>query len=193
MGAEFSIGISDDELPRVAPLIGAVMRPDEAPSEVLVALLTGGTPTNRAFMIAPVLPTSFNEPEILRAQIPSGNGCTSARSLARIYGGLVSEVDGVRLLGPDRVDDLRRVQSEGDDLVLVGDPNAIGSGFFLPDPESRMLGPGSFGHSGMGGSLGTALPEREIGFGYVMNQCQAQVTGDPRSQALQEAVLACTA
>ncbi len=192
VGAEFIIGVTEDELPRVAPLIGAVMRPDEAPSEVMVALLTGGTPTNRAFMIAPVLPTSFNEPEILRAQIPSGNGCTSARSLARIYGGLVSDVDGVRLLSPERVEDLRRVQSEGDDLVLIGDPNAIGSGFFLPDPESRMLGPGSFGHSGMGGSLGTALPEREIGFGYVMNQMSTRIKGDPRTRRLQAAVLACT-
>jgi CubicO group peptidase (beta-lactamase class C family) len=76
--------------------------------------------------------------------------------------------------------------------VLVGDPNAIGSGFFLPDPESRMLGPGSFGHSGMGGSLGTALPEREIGFGYVMNQMSTRIKGDPRTRRLQAAVLACT-
>jgi CubicO group peptidase (beta-lactamase class C family) len=192
VGAEFHIGITDADLPRVAPLIGAVMAPDEAPSAVMVALLTGGTPTNRAFMIAPVLPTSFNEPEILRAQIPSANGCTSARSLARIYGGLVSEVDGARLIGPDRVEDLRRELSHGDDLVLVGDPNSIGSGFFLPDPESQMLGPGSFGHSGMGGSLGTALPEREIGFGYVMNQMSTRIKGDPRTRALQAAVIACT-
>ena len=192
VGAEFPIGLDDEELARVAPLLGPVPKPGEAASAVMVALLTGGTPTNRAFMIAPVLPTSFNQPEILRAQIPSANGCTSARSLARIYGSLVSEVEGVRLISPERVEDLRRVQSQGDDLVLVGDPNAIGSGFFLPDPESRMLGPGSFGHSGMGGSLGTALPEREIGFGYVMNQMSTRIKGDPRTRKLQAAVLACT-
>ncbi|WP_421120263.1 serine hydrolase domain-containing protein [Aquihabitans daechungensis] len=79
VGAEFHIGVPDAELPRVAPLIGAVMRPDEAPSEVMVALLTGGTPTNRAFMIAPVLPTSFNEPEILR---PRSRRATAAPRLA---------------------------------------------------------------------------------------------------------------
>ena len=39
-------------------------------------------------------------------------------------------------------------------------------------------------HSGMGGSLGTALPEREIGFGYVMNQMQLGMTGDQRTATL---------
>ncbi|HWJ60388.1 MAG TPA: serine hydrolase domain-containing protein [Acidimicrobiales bacterium] len=192
VGSDFTIGVSDEQVGQVAPLIDAPIEPGADPSAVVLALLTAGTPTNRAFLIAPLLPSGYNDPAVLKAQIPSSNGCTSARGLARIYGGLVSEVDGTRLLSPERVDDLRRVQSQGDDLVLVGDPNAIGSGFFLPDPESRMMGPGSFGHSGMGGSLGTALPEREIGFGYVMNQMSTKIKGDPRTRALQAAVLACT-
>lgn len=194
VGAEFHIGVSDDDLPRVAPLLdfpppvpGAELDP------TIAAILTPGTPTNRAFMIAPVVPTTFNQPDLLRAQLPAANGCTSARSLARIYGGLVSSVDGVRLLSRAQVDDARAVQSEGDDLVMRSGPNRIGSGFFLSDPISPMLGEGSFGHSGLGGSLGCALPEREIGFAYVMNQMSAQVKGDPRSRALLDAVLACTA
>lgn len=193
VGAEFIIGARDDELARIAPLldfpIGAL---SEDPDPTIVAILTPMTPTNRAFMIAPVFPTSFNDKQLLQAQIPSANGCTSARSLARIYGSLVSEVDGVRLLGPAQIDDARAPRSEGDDLVMVGSPNKIGSGFFLPDPLSRQLGDGSFGHAGLGGSFGCALPEREIGFGYVMNQMTAQIKGDPRTRGLMEAVVACT-
>ena len=193
VGAEFIIGATDDELPRIAPLldfpIGGL---SDDPDPTISAILTPGTPTSRAFLIAPLLPTGYNDEAILRAQIPSGNGCTSARSLARIYGALVAEVDGVRLLGPEQIADARSPRSEGDDLVLIGGPNAIGSGFFLPDPMTPQLGPGSFGHAGLGGSLGSALPEREIGFGYVMNQMSAQIKGDPRTRALMDAVLACT-
>ncbi|MCU1356962.1 MAG: esterase, partial [Acidimicrobiales bacterium] len=186
VGAEFSIGATEEQLARVAPLIdfppGAIGGDGADP--MFAALLTPGTPTNRAFMIAPVYITNFNEPQLLRAEIPAANGCTSARSLAAIYGATVAEVDGTRLLGAAQVDDARAVRSEGDDLVLIGSPNRIGSGVFLSDPISQMLGEGSYGHSGLGGSLGCALPEREIGFGYVMNQCSAHVKGDPRPKAL---------
>jgi CubicO group peptidase (beta-lactamase class C family) len=194
VGAEFHIGVPDDALDRVAPLLdfpGGV--PMDDPDPLFVAMLTPGTPTMRAFMVAPVYITTFNDRQLLQAQIPSANGCTSARSLARIYGGLVSEIDGVRLLTPEQVDDARATQAQGDDLVMIGNPNHIGTGFFLPDPISTQFGPGSFGHSGLGGSLGVAHPEREIGFGYVMNQCQPQVKGDPRTRNLMDAVLACTA
>ncbi|MBX3286492.1 MAG: beta-lactamase family protein [Actinobacteria bacterium] len=194
VGAEFHIGVPDDALPRVAPLldfVGGALGED--PDPTIAAILTPGSLTNRAFMIAPIYITHFNEPALLQAEIPSANGCTSARSLARIYAAAVSEVDGVRLLDAEQVDDARTEQSVGADLVMVGNPNRLASGYWLPDDLSPMLGPGAFGHAGLGGSLGCALPEREIGFGYVMNQCQAQVSGDPRSQALQEAVLACTA
>jgi CubicO group peptidase (beta-lactamase class C family) len=194
VGAEFTIGLSDEQLTRVAPLLdfpqGSLK---DEPDPVFMAIMSPGSPTNRAFMIAPVYPTVFNEAPLLQAQIPAANGCTSARSLARIYGATVSEVEGTRLIGPDQVEDLRAVQSEGDDLVLIGNPNRIGSGLFLPDAISQMLGDGSFGHSGLGGSVGCALPEREIGFGYVMNQCMPAVKGDPRGNGLMAAVAACTA
>src|SRR5213078_392627 len=43
-----------------------------------------------------------NRTDILEADIPAG-GKTSARAIARMYGALVDEVDGVRLLPPPRV------------------------------------------------------------------------------------------
>ncbi len=196
VGAEFHIGVPDDALERVAPLLdfpgGMGADTGGPPDPTMTAIFTPGTLTNKAFLIAPVLITSFNEPQLLQAQIPGANGCTSARSLARIYGGLVSEVDGVRLLDAAQIEDARTVQASGPDLVMLFD-NHLASGYWLPMETAPMLGAGSFGHAGLGGSIGCALPEREIGFAYVMNQCQAHLVGDPRSQGLLDAVLACTA
>jgi CubicO group peptidase (beta-lactamase class C family) len=194
VGAEFAIGVTDEQLGRVAPLLDfPSLDLGDGIDPTFMAILTPGSPTNRAFMIAPVMPVVFNEEQLLRAQIPSGNGCTSARSLAAIYGATVSEVEGTRLVGPEQVEVMRRTHSSGDDLVLVGDPNHVGCGFFLPDGISQQLGEGSFGHGGLGGSYGAALPEREVGFGYVMNQCLPAVKGDPRCNGLMAAVTACTA
>ena len=69
----------------------------------------------------------------------------------------------------------------------------FGVGFMTHGPFVKMSGPGSFGHAGAGGSLGFAHPERELAFGYVMNQMQNNLADDPRVSALTEAVLACTA
>ena len=107
-----------------------------------------------------------------------------------MYAGVVGEVDGVRILDPQTVADATIEQSNGPDKVLMI-PTRFGSGFFLPSDFSPLLGPAAFGHSGAGGSLGMADVERQIGFGYVMNQMQQNLSGDPRTMALVQAVNAC--
>ena len=59
------------------------------------------------------------------------------------------------------------------------------AGMFTP-----YAGPGSYGHPGAGGSVGFAQPERELAFGYVMNQMASNLAADFRAQALTDA---CTA
>jgi CubicO group peptidase (beta-lactamase class C family) len=54
-----------------------------------------------------------------------------------------------------------------------------------------MLGPSSFGHPGAGGSLGLADPDSGIAFGYVMNKMEMNLAGDPRVQALLDALRSC--
>jgi hypothetical protein len=44
-----------------------------------------------------------NPPDILSADIPAG-GKTSARAIARMYASVLGEVDGVRLITPERLD-----------------------------------------------------------------------------------------
>ena len=53
-----------------------------------------------------------------------------------------------------------------------------------------MLGPGSFGHFGAGGSIGMAKPETGVAVGYVMNTMAGGMAGDPRSTSLMDAILA---
>jgi len=115
----------------------------------------------------------------------------SAFALARIYAALANggQLDGVRLLGRDAIDNARIVQSDGQDAVLPL-VTRFGLGFMLP-PDNEPLGPNPrvFGHGGAGGSLGLADPEAGIGFGYVMN---CMHTGlwlvDPRPRALLSAL-----
>ena len=63
-----------------------------------------------------------------------------------------------------------------------------GSGFMLASSTVGLIGPGSFGHAGFGGSLGFADPESGVAFGYVMSKLQFGVAGDRRSFRLIRAV-----
>lgn len=96
-------------------------------------------------------------------------------------------MDGRRLFAPATVALARTEESAGPDRVLVVNTR-FGLGYMLHSPASPLLGPGSFGHPGSGGSLGFADPESGIAFGYVTNGHQKGVTADPRAQALVRAV-----
>lgn len=107
-----------------------------------------------------------------RAEIAASNGHATARAIATIYGALArgGELGGARILRPETVAALsEEVWGMDDDLVL-GSPMRRGRGVNLNTRGE--LGPtrAAFGHSGTGGSVGLADPERRIGAGYVMNQ-----------------------
>ena len=112
------------------------------------------------------------------AEMPSTNGHANARAVARIYSALAcgGSLDGVQLLTPALLDEATREASAGEDFVLRRQ-SRFGLGFQLTQ-TGRSFGPGaqSFGHFGVGGSLGFADPERRLAFGYTMNQ------GGPRWQ-----------
>ena len=48
-------------------------------------------------------------------------------------------------------------------------------------------GPGSFGHSGAGGSVAFAQPERQLAVAYLMNQAGANLAADARAQRIIDA------
>ena len=113
-----------------------------------------------------------------------------ARGLARFYAALIGEVDGNRrLLSPPIVAAAAASQVEGPDRVILM-PTHFASGFALPPMLSLDVPDTAFGHPGAGGSLGFADPASGLAFGYVMNQMQLGLAGDPRAERLVSAAYA---
>ncbi|KOG30127.1 serine hydrolase domain-containing protein [Streptomyces resistomycificus] len=147
--------------------------------------------TRRAFAAITPFPDQ-NTPAYRAAALPATNGIATADGLARVYAALIGEVDGVRLFDPATMEAARTEESAGPDRVLVVNTR-FGLGYMLHGSASPLLGPGSFGHPGRGGSLGLADPETGIALGYVTNGFRKTVTADPRAQALVRAVRAVVA
>ena len=105
---------------------------------------------------------------LLDAEIPAANGVATARSLARMYAALINggEVGGARLLSAERAAGLRgRVDLTRD--RNLGLPMSFHLGYHA-SPVPGVL-PG-FGHVGLGGSHGWAMPDSGLAFGFVHNR-----------------------
>jgi CubicO group peptidase (beta-lactamase class C family) len=192
LGLEFWIGLPAAEEPRVATLY-APLEPEDPKRRALLARFTGpdtllgqvlSGPSN-LFSYGPM----WNTRRLHAAEMPSSNGIGNARALARLYAATIGTVGGVRLLTPETCARAAETQADGPDGVILM-PTRFGLGFMLPPTLSAACPDGAFGHPGAGGSLGFADPRAGIGFGYVMNQMQMGITGDPRAAALVEAVYA---
>ncbi|MGH3325443.1 MAG: serine hydrolase, partial [Streptomyces sp.] len=132
-----------------------------------------------------------NDPALLAAGLPGSGAVATARSLARFYAALIGPLpDGGRgLFTPATLTQARSQESAGPDRVLVVN-SRFGLGFMLHGAGAPMLGPGSFGHPGRGGSLAFADPGSGTAFAYVTSAMQRSVTSDPRAHALVRALRA---
>ena len=121
------------------------------------------------------------------AEIPAANGHGTARALARVYGALArgGEIDGIRILEAETIEQAIEEQSHGPDAILGQMPLRFGLGFMLRSPVMP-LSPSrrSFGHPGAGGSIGMADPDARVGFGYTLNKMQMGLTGGPGGFAM---------
>lgn len=193
LGLEFWIGLPEAEEHRVARLRNSPLPSDPVELEALIQVMGPGSRGFRALAldgrITMAGDNDFNSRAVHATEMPAANGITDARSLARMYSATVGPVDGIRLIGDDTVAAARAERVNGPDLTLVRNTR-FGAGFWLHDAGTPMIQDGSFGHPGAGGSLGFANPELGIGYGYVMNQMGGGVAGDPRTIALNDAVLA---
>ncbi|GHH47386.1 esterase [Streptomyces candidus] len=189
LGLDFWIGLPQEEshrVGRIAPVEepaaegGLKLRPKRAVSE---AYADPDSLTRRAFGAIDPLPDE-NDPAYRAAELPASGGISTARALARCYAAMIGPVDdGPRLFAPATLTLARTEESSGPDRVLVVNTR-FGLGFMLHGSASPLLGPGSFGHPGRGGSLGFADPESGIALGYVTNGLRQGVTADPRALAL---------
>ncbi|HWD52773.1 MAG TPA: serine hydrolase domain-containing protein [Acidimicrobiales bacterium] len=196
LGLEFWIGLPESEEHRVAPLNMSLDHITEMAPEELERMAINFAPDGlgtRALFLGGAFGSFedgdgvFNTREVHAAEVPAANGITTARSLARMYAGLIGEVDGVRILTPDTVDTMIIPRTSGVDLVL-GAESIFGLGMLCDTPFSPFLGAGSFGHYGAGGSVGFAQPGAGVAFAYVMNQMRLGLSGDARTGSLIEAV-----
>ncbi len=190
LGLDFWIGLPEDQESRVAPLIVAEAPTDEAVKAMMEQFTGPDTKLGKAlsapggaFKDANV----FNSRAVRAAEIPAANGVTDARSLARMYASMVSEVDGVRILGPEQVKMASTQRTSGPNVVLMDMDIQFGLGFMVPSTLMPFR-PGTFGHFGAGGSVGWADPDAEVAMGYVMNRMDVGLAGDPRSANLFAAV-----
>ena len=186
LGLDFYIGVPEALEPRIARLYPEVH--DAETQALLDSVLTDQSTLMGRVMSGPSGLFGYNDmwnTRLLRAaEMPSSNGHGDARSLARMYAACIGEVDGVRLLSAETVARASEVLSDGPDCV-IGQPLTIGLGFMLAPTFPPGVGPHTFGHSGAGGSVAFADPDRGLAFGYVMNQMKMSMTNlDPRAQHL---------
>ncbi|ANS62243.1 penicillin-binding protein, beta-lactamase class C [Streptomyces lincolnensis] len=172
-----------DPLPSTDPEAAAIMATAFAEPMIERSISLGGVVDPARIIQA------ANEEPWLSAEIPAGNLVTDARSLARLYAATVGEVDGIRLLGPDTVRDALVVRSEGHPFVGPDMSSGWGTGFMTSSGHRPMIGPGSFGHDGLGGCLAFAHLEPEIAFAY--QTAQPGGPPDDRANTLSHALRAC--
>jgi CubicO group peptidase (beta-lactamase class C family) len=195
LGLEVWVGLPEEHEHRTAPLIGG-LAPEESEVDPALremfeqfvgpdSLLGRALSMNGAFSN----PGLFNSREMHAAEVPAANGITNARSLSRMYAGVIGTVDGgpdQSLLTAEQIDLATQRQTEGNDKVLFFE-TTIGLGFWTSSPFAPYGSPSSFGHAGAGGSLGFADPDNQLAFGYVMNRMMQNLSGDSRTRGLIQA------
>jgi len=183
------IGLPASELDRVSPFPDLLNLQDAEVQALIDMFLGPEMPIGQA-LFGPGgafrADNIMNRPDFLQAELPAANGVSNAHSLAKAYAACIGEIDGVRLLTDNQVEEARRPRTEGNDRILIFE-SKIGLGFFTHSAFSPYGGAGSFGHTGLGGSCGYADPEADLAFGYAMNHALANLAGDPRTRRLTEA------
>src|SRR5262249_6387619 len=154
---DFWIGLPESEEPRVARLVGGIgvneNEIDEETRKLVLQFMGPDTELGKA-LFAPGGALGgadvYNTRACHAAEIPAAGGIGDARSLARLYGACVSEVDGIRVLTPEEVKIASAQQTKGPNRILMGLDMQFGLGFIVPSSMITLGGPNSFGHFGAG-------------------------------------------
>ncbi|MET8048186.1 serine hydrolase domain-containing protein [Streptosporangium sp. NPDC005286] len=154
VAGELFFGVPESELGRLARL-------EDAPSDFeMSAEMFADIPFFRVvdgYTAAPMaaMPDAGfgNRADVLTSDIPAG-GTMSARAVARMYAALLGEVDGVRLVSPERLREITEVAITGVDEV-TGTPVTRSLGYAIGATE-LLDAPTLFGMAGSGGSAAYA-------------------------------------
>lgn len=185
--ADFHFGVAEADLARCAQLRGmtqprgtlfdrAAIARDSLLGRGMVNLLDG---------------EDFNSVAWRRAEISSANGHCTAMGLARIYALLANggELGGQRLLRESTIRRMAEVQHRLTERVMNRAYHQ-GLGVLRSTYPVTWFGPGveSFGHHGVGGSLGFADPQRRLGFAYATAKFHSRLDTGLRARRVIEAL-----
>jgi CubicO group peptidase (beta-lactamase class C family) len=185
LGLDARIGTPDADLDRVAVVLGEDMSafPPEVQQLLDLYLDLVRDPTTlagQAFLAAD--DDSFldkvhifaSDPDVLRLELPAGNGTSTARSLAKMYALLAcgGELDGVRLVSPESIaafgtEQVRQVSAMGP--MEMSQALGYHTNFGGPMPPPFGPNPATFGHGGAGGQVGCCDPDAGLAIGFVRN------------------------
>jgi CubicO group peptidase (beta-lactamase class C family) len=192
LGVDLWIGLPESFEGRVSPIIGRLTDDslDPAVKAMLEMFLGPETRGGRALFLNGAFAGDdiFNRRDVHAAEIPAANGIGTAAALAKVYAATLAPVDGVQLLNDQTRERARvTITPPGQpDLCLVM-PTTFGMGFMTHGMFTPYSGPGSYGHSGAGGSNAYAQPERDLAVAYVMNKMAANLATDARAQRITNA------
>lgn len=182
LGIDFWIGLPASEDHRLARIV----RPTEMPE------LGAISPVKRAAFLTRWAAPERGGEAWRRVEIPSANGHGGAASIAMLYQAYACQgrIRDRQIVEADAMQAALRTRAEGQDLVLP---------FFLTWAAGIMRNsrgvygpnPAALGHSGWGGSMGLADPDRRLSAAYVMNRQSNKLQGDRRAARLVEALYAC--
>lgn len=125
------------------------------------------------------LVSAFNQPDMQAVELAGAGGIADARSLAKLYAEAIHGVEGQRIVSSAVVQSACELLSHGRQWGLDQPGPAWGAGVMLPWIVQPMLGAGSFGHDGAGGSLAFAHPASGLTFAYVRNRAGPPNVADP--------------
>ena len=148
---------------------------------------------NRALSVNPGTSVYLDEQRVYarNLEVPAGGGVATARAIAHAYSAFATGRDlGLRqetldLLAAPAIPPTRGFFDE----CLKAEVQ-FSLGFAKPSENWRFGGSTrAFGFPGAGGAMGFAVPDIELGYGYVTSQMGTTFSGDPRDLALREAVI----
>jgi CubicO group peptidase (beta-lactamase class C family) len=163
---ELYFGVPESELGRVARL------EDDPTGKAIFASIPAEFPL---FKAAPrgIVPNADygNRRDVLTSDIPAG-GTLSARAIARMYAALMGEVDGVRLVSPERFAQITALATPGlDDEMSMGPSTwALGYSVGMPGASAPLEYPHVFGTVGIGGSAAFADSANGIAIAVTKNR-----------------------
>ncbi|HZX03383.1 serine hydrolase domain-containing protein [Kribbella sp.] len=162
-------GLPADQRHRVVPLVEPA---GAEPTFAMLAELFGKVQPLAMIPRAAVV----NQPENLAVEDPS-SGVLTARGIARLYAGLIGEVDGVRLVRPESVPVITRPALVAKD-ELLGNDATMALGYAIGRlGSSAAESPASFGWPGMGGSV--AWADTRAGVTFALTRTLFDPTGSP--------------